>query len=666
MCGIAGVIWHDLNRPAPREAVKVMTDVIFYRGPDDEGLYGEGPVAFGQRRLSILDLSRAGHQPMRSGDGRYVLVFNGEIYNYIELRQQLTDLGHSFVSNTDTEVLLEAYRQWGSDCVSRFNGMWAFAIYDVREQTIFFSRDRFGIKPLYYVLRHDALAFASEIKAILAAFPDERRANLPYLYHFLPSGAFDDGPETSFANVLALLPAHNAVYDIRRATLRVSRYWDLDVESFRSRWGQGDPVDTLRELLQSSIDLHMRSDVPVGTCLSGGVDSSTLVCLMSRRGGEPVHTFSGLYPDRDCDERRYVDAVNGCARTLPGPVMPEPKGDLIDDLAKITWHQDEPTAGPGLYTQYHVMRRASEDVKVILDGQGADELFAGYLPYFTQHASDLASAGKRGQAAMLLLSVARHWGLKQSMLLAPHVFGQRVVGLLRRLKAQQASPSFFHPAFTERVRGQEIARHWPTRLPSALNNTLYWHLAAQSIPALLHYEDRNSMAYSIEARVPLLDYRIVEFALALAPQYKIHGSWTKWVLRQAASNVLPAEVAWRRSKMGYPTPFARWLRQPSERDKAAEVLFSDSLRQREIVPETTLRSYWETHQSGKADLSWLLYRYLTLELWYRQFIDGWHPNPARPPRTGAASTQRVWDGPERSAPSPHYLRAAPAAKETQR
>jgi asparagine synthase (glutamine-hydrolysing) len=609
-----------------------------HRGPDDGGLYAAGPVALGHRRLSILDLSENGRQPMFSSDGNFVLVFNGEIYNYLELREELAARGSRFQSQTDTEVILEAYRHWGQDCVSRFNGMWAFALYDVRDRLVFFSRDRFGIKPFYYVLDGECLAFASEIKGVLTMRPRERAANLPYVARFLPGGALDDGAETCFANVRALLPGHNAIYRLDGTHFAIARYWRLDHAAEANAARERDAVEELRELLSSAVRLHMRSDVPVGSCLSGGIDSSTIVCLMSRDHPEPIRTFSGIYPDRGCNEETYVNAINRHVRTRPCLVRPEPHGDLVDDLATITWHQDEPTAGPGLYTQFHVMRHAAAQVKVILDGQGADELFAGYLFYLRPHLADMLGAPgatAKLRATALLLSAWRHWGAGSVPGGWDLVLGRwvgKVQRLLRRAlprRGRSPLPPVLHPSIDDRIRGAEILRDPPAPAGGELGTLLYSQVVSTSLPALLHYEDRNSMAFSIEARVPFLDHRLVELALRLPSHLKINGSWTKWALRKAAEPVLPAKVAWRRSKLGYPTPMARWLRQPRDREAAAAVLFSTSLARRELVHPDVLRQAWDEHQAG-ADHSWLLYRVLTTELWHRMYLDQWQPRPARP------------------------------------
>lgn len=634
MCGIAGYIWKDFRRPANHASVHAMSDMLSHRGPDDAGIFARGPVCLGHRRLSILDLSEAGHQPMVTHDGRYAITFNGEVYNYIELAHELELYGYEFRTCTDTEVILAAYCHWGADCVSRFNGMWAFAIYDSTSETVFLSRDRSGIKPLYYVLSNDALVFASEIKAIVSVMPELREPNLPYLGRFLTTGLFDDSQQTCFRRVISLLPAHNARFDLQSNAFQTWRYWQIDPEK---TWQpeDGDPVEKLASLLESAVQLHMRSDVPVGTCLSGGIDSSTIVCLMSRLRKDPVLTFSGLYSDKNCNEKRYVDAINAHASSRSFPIFPEPNADLLEDLARITWHQDEPTAGPGLYTQFHVMRKASREVKVILDGQGADELFAGYLFYFHSVIQDLAASGawlSRMAGFRLLLAIAWHWGTRSVPGNWHALLGTTISSLRSRLssmrpRTQDVREPLLHPDLLRCSNAQQPTMAITRPFAHQLTNELYAQATATSLPALLHYEDRNSMAYSIEARVPLLDYRIIEFAFTLPSSYKLHGSWTKWVLRKAAEPLLPAQVAWRRSKLGYPTPMARWLRQLPDSKIIEDLLMSKMHCSRDLLNNNAIKRLWQEHLDG-ADHSWLLYRIITTELWHQHFIDNFRPCPA--------------------------------------
>jgi asparagine synthase (glutamine-hydrolysing) len=358
---------------------------------------------------------------------------------------------------------------------------------------------------------------------------------------------------------------------------------------------------------------------------------------MSRLRDGPVHTFSGIYPDRDFNEADYVAAINRHADTIPCPVFPEPRGDLVEDLQTITWHQDNPTAGPGLYTQFHVMRRASQEVKVILDGQGADELFAGYLFYFSAHQHDLRAAGVAGKLRALMLSAAIwwHWGAKHLP------FAQRLRSMLRRLTGGRGpqpvgASEIVHPDLAADAVSSPLTRNEFAPVPGLLNQLLCDQLLNSSLPSLLHYEDRNSMAFSLEARVPFLDYRIVEFAVGLDASYKISSSWTKWVLRKATADILPPLVAWRRSKLGYPTPMARWFRQLAEKPALEELLFSPRAAARGLVRPDVLRTAWEQHQDGH-DHSWLLYRVLTTELWHRHYIDALVPAVARSPVAASLS-----------------------------
>jgi len=653
MCGIAGFLWKDPHRPVNRRVIDEMCRIMWHRGPDDGGAYIRGNVGLGHRRLAILDLTSAGRQPMQTRDARFVVIFNGEIYNYRELRAELKRLGARFSTNTDTEVLLEAYRRWGPDCVTRFNGMWAFAVYDTADETVFLSRDRLGIKPLYLLQDDESFCFASEIKALLAVRPSQRRPNIRWLATFLRTGVRDTDAQTAFENVVSLPPAHNAVYDVRSGRFRQARYWDLDPLRAGTVPAAEAP-EMLHDLLRSSIDLHLRSDVPVGTCLSGGLDSSTIVGMTAERTSEPVYTFSGLYDDSACNEQRYVEAVNRHVRTVPRAVRPSPRGDLIDDLRTITWHQDEPTSGPGLYTQFHVMRAARNDVTVVLDGQGGDELFAGYLFDFNARIRDLIAGGSvsgRWKALPLLLSIARHWGPVTSADGWNRFFGGSLGWLKRFLRRpRSADCNVVRPEFLPEDESTPRIPS-PSRFGTYLDQFLYEQVTRTLLPTLLHYEDRNSMAYSLEARVPLLDHRVVEFAFALSAEAKLHGSWTKWSLRKVAERYVPADVAWRRSKMGYPTPIDRWLRQPSDRDRIAETLLGAASQPCGILDGDVIRRLWREQQAG-VNHGWLLYRVLTTQLWFEQTIDNWQPQPVRsagvPSSAGPTSVQGPGDG-ERAA-----------------
>lgn len=632
MCGIAGIL--NLNGE-PVSAVKLrgMMDVMAYRGPDDSGVYVDENLGLGHRRLSIIDLSASGHQPMTNEDGTIWLVFNGEIYNYLELIPILHQKGHHFRSRSDSEVIIHSYEEWGEQCVQRFNGMWAFAIWDKRQEKLFLSRDRFGVKPLYYYSTPTHFYFGSEIKCLLTVAPEARQPNYPYLYHFLPSGALDDGEETFFQGVKQLLAAHSLI--VKGREQKLENYWRYDAESAKKRYDYGQPEETLRALLWDAVKLRLRSDVPVGTCLSGGLDSSSIVALASQMMGHSVKTFSCLYEDPDCDERYFVDVLNGYCQADAYPVSPGGK-DLFDVLPKIVWHQDEPTAGPGLYSQWHVMGAAHGKVKVLLDGQGGDELLAGYFTYFDAYLSSLLKDFIKERRPFYLSSflrsireIRRLTGQPYFLKHAQNYLPWPVKGLVSRArqlakrvnpKTLEVAPSIFHPDFIANVKGREIRREYPVQFDNELNNLLYWHLVRQSIPALLHYEDRNSMAFSIEARTPFLDYRLVEFCLGLPYDLKMRHGTTKYLLRRALRDDLPREIVERKDKKGYPTPMARWLRE-SGQEKMKEILFSSEARRRKIFSVDGIRYRVERHCAGTIDANWEIYRWLTTELWFQTFID---------------------------------------------
>lgn len=623
MCGIAGVYYLKDSALAQESLLRQMVAIQRHRGPDGEGFYLDGPLGLGHCRLSIIDLSPAASQPMPNEDKQLWLTYNGEVYNYLELMAELKAKGHAFRSRSDSEVILHAYEEWGEDCVKRFNGMWAFALWDKRNKKLFCSRDRFGVKPFYYLYDGQAFLWASEIKALLAARPQERQPNYPYLYHFLTTALMDDGPETSFQNILSVPPAHSLT--VGPGGLRLYRYWDYD-ESVRQRYDYQHPEETFRELLRDAVKLRLlRSDVPVGTCLSGGLDSSSVVALASGMIEAQVKTFSAIYDDPDCDESFFVRVVNERFNTVPHLVYPEPQ-DLFHLLPRIVWHQDEPTAGPGLYSQWHVMKVAQGRVKVLLDGQGGDELLAGYHGYFAHYlATLLANFLRKGQVSALVrlaqecpaVAELAGWGTLRSALksYAPAL----ARSLYRRWRGTEATTDI-HPELKALADAHPVRRKPPMRFPEELNNMLYYALTSQSIPALLHYEDRNSMAFSLEARVPFLDYRLAEFCLGLPYDQKIRGATTKYILRRALNGILPPEVRDRRDKKGYPTPVARWFRD-SQRQGVAEILFDARTRQRRVLAPAIIEAKFRAHCEGRHDYSWEIWRWLTTELWFRQFID---------------------------------------------
>lgn len=628
MCGIAGFINKD-GSAASVQKLKQMTDAIAHRGPDAEGQLCEGNIALGHRRLSIIDLSDAGRQPMESADGRFVITFNGEIYNYRELKEELSALGAVFTNDTDTQVIIEAYRFWGPGCLPRFNGMWAFALLDRMKREVFLSRDRFAVKPLYLLNRDDLFMFASESKAIIAAQPEENIPDLVQIHRFVGITAPENIDEHSwYANIRIFPAASYGIYSLESNAFDVKTYWEPDIELFRKKWIEGkNPVNTFRELFDDAVKIRLRADVEVGTCLSGGLDSSAIVGCCNKRHGVTMRTFSSRYSDKSCDEGEFIDSVNRFTNSKAVPVYPDNKPiTFVEAFQRINANHDGPSAGASLYSQYSVFREVGRHVKVVLDGQGADELFCGYAGFFNPALRKAAKTSPRIVMIRTLSELLRENDFIDASQLSADV-GIRVFGVDNYLRlvekiqkeaaaqaAQMKSSTRFTPDFSALVSdspdcscrcksNDEITQ-------MCLDQTLVY-----SIPQLCHNEDSNSMNFSVEVRMPFLDYRIVEFALALDSSYKIRGAWQKWIIRRALKPYLPVKVRRRRNKMGYPAPFFRWLRESEEKEQFKEIIFS--FAKRNIVPTETIETYYYAHMRGEANMEQMLFRYLSLELWLR-------------------------------------------------
>lgn len=628
MCGIAGFINKD-GSAAGVQKLKRMTDAIAHRGPDAEGQLCEGNLALGHRRLSIIDLSDAGRQPMESADHRYVITFNGEIYNYRELKEELSSLGAVFKNDTDTEVIIEAYRFWGPACLSRFNGMWAFALLDRIERKLFLSRDRFAVKPLYLLNRDDLFMFASEAKAIIEVQPEENIPDLVQIRRFVGITAPENIDEHSWYGNIRIFPAASyGVFSLDSNTFEVKTYWEPDIALFRKKWIEGkDPVETFRKLFDDAVRIRLRADVEVGTCLSGGLDSSAIVGCCSKRHGVTMQTFSSRYDDKSCDEGEFIDSVNRFTGARAVPVYPDDKPfPFLEAFRRINRNHDGPSAGASLYSQFSVFREVGRHVKVVLDGQGADELFCGYAGSLNPAMRKAASTAPRISMIWKLLELLRENDFIDASQLSADV-GIRVFGIDHYLRlteevqkeaaaqaSQLKSHSLFTPAFSALVSDRPNCscsyQSADEITQMCLDQTL-----VSSIPQLCHNEDSNSMDFSVEVRMPFLDYRIVEFALALDSSYKIKGVWQKWIIRKALRPYLPVKVRRRRNKMGYPAPFFRWLRESEEKEQFKEIIFS--FARRNIVPAETIEAYYNAHMRGEANMEGILFRYLSLELWLR-------------------------------------------------
>jgi len=605
-----------------------MRDCITHRGPDDAGVWtsNKGGVLLASRRLAILDLSASGHQPMQDATGSRTIVFNGEIYNYVELRDELRTKGYQFRSHGDTEVLLNAYDAWGTDCLSRLNGMFAFAIWDEKLQRLFAARDRFGEKPFYYHYdpKRGFFLFASEIKALLISQAVEARPSHPAIYRYLAYHEIDNGADTLFQGILALPPGHALVFSVDSHGPKIWRYWDLDPEAETHLADDEAYGERMRELLGDAVQIRLRADVPVGSSLSGGLDSSTIVGLIAgERNDQRQVTFSARFHDVRFDEGQYIQCVVDSAHVEAHFVFPDPNR-LPDELETLTWHQDHPFGGSSVYAQWNVMRLAKEHgVTVLLDGQGADESLAGYHHYFGPYYAGLLRQLHWGT---FLVSFCRYLR-EQGSTCVPIIVSYLLPSFMRiPLKGLLRPPGI-------RV---EFSRQWgsePERVSSRFKNPLqeelYQTLTRTSLPTLLRYADRNSMAFSREVRLPFLDHRLVEFLFAIPANQKIRGTTTKVVLRNAIRGIVPEKIRTRKDKIGFAPPETSWLLGP-HRSWVEDIFHSERFQHREWIEPKVVGHVWRGFLSGRSGWNTLIWRWLSLEFWARVFLDGAGTNSGMP------------------------------------
>lgn len=565
MCGIAGLVGKESAFSA--EQLQNMLNCILYRGPDDAGEWSEGKVRLGHRRLSILDLSPGGRQPMRYTD-RYVLTFNGEIYNYLELKEELRGKGYAFSTESDGEVIPAAYDCWGEDCQKHMNGMWAFALYDRAEESLFCSRDRFGIKPFYYMDRDEGFAFGSEIKQLLTVLPEPPHVNAPALEAFLAAGYLECGADTMFREVSQLRGGHCLRYEAPTGSLRVKKWFD-PAEIVPRPMEEGEAKQRFHDAFAAAVERHLRSDVEVGSCLSGGLDSSAIVCAVNRMtGGEPrQYAITACFEQEGYDERRYSRAAAAaCTNLTVSEVFPDMER-LLDQLDDMLWHMDEPFASTSIFAQRQVFRRAGElGLKVMLDGQGSDELLAGYPDFYKTEFAWLFRTGRWKTLRREIEAYRR---------LHPSDSGKKSLRFFAVAALEAAAPLWLQNAVFRLYQRQSRDRRWLRLTKSGMDRLCavkrryakadpQAYLCASltnGLSELLHYEDRNSMAFSVEARVPFLDAEFAKLAMEVPFPMKIREGKTKWILREALSDILPEAIAHRYDKMGFVTPEALWLRQ---------------------------------------------------------------------------------------------------------
>lgn len=552
MCGIFGLV--TKIGPVDAEQVGRLTDLVAHRGPDGRGIRVSGNVGLGHRRLAIIDLSEDGAQPMR--DKRYPIwiTYNGEIYNYLELRAELQALGFVFHTASDTEVLLAAYVCWGEKCLDKFNGMWSFAIHDERDNTLFCARDRFGVKPFYYVDSPTEFAFGSEIRQLLPLV-ERRIAEDDLVSDFLVCGLTDHTNRTFFKGIEKLPPGHWLRVDVSTGQIDVARYYLLSPEPTKAN--DSDASHSLRILLDDATRLRLRSDVRVGTCLSGGLDSSTVATLAAKRytlnSNEAFFAITAVSQQASNNEERY--AADVATKSGLNWLCTEPTYDEFASTAEILLDvQEEPFAGPSIMMQYEVMKTArSNGVIVLLDGQGGDETLLGYHRYYAAWLLDhLKRDGVRG--FLSAFRAAMQAGISPRKLIM-YLLGAGSAGIRSTFYRWRYS-------FLKNAELPESLRRFAraTRDAPAMQ---VLEITETNLPMLLRFEDKNSMRFGIETRLPFLDYRFVEFALGLSTRVKLNKGWTKWPLRAAAKDLLPASICWRKDKIGFEAPDQLWLNRHS-------------------------------------------------------------------------------------------------------
>jgi len=629
MCGIAGFVTTTPGA-GPDAVLRRMADCIRHRGPDDRGFYWDAHASLAHLRLSIVDLA-GGHQPMSSESGSVWITYNGEIFNHASLRPELQRAGHRYQTNCDTEAILHAYEQYGPACVSHFRGMFAFAVWDQPRKRLFCARDRLGIKPFYYYWDGRLFAFASEIKALLEHPSISAAFDSSLLPEYLAFGYISD-ERTLFNGIRKLMPGHTLTLDLEDGCpkLETKRYWDVPEFGSPEARSDQDWIRECRQRIEETVRLRLMSDVPLGMFLSGGVDSSTIAALLKRMADGPVETFAVGYRESAFSELGYARQVADSIGTDHHEVVVSME-QFFDAMPRLIWHEDEPITWPSSVSLYFVSKLASERVKVVLTGEGSDELFAGYSRYAT------TLLNQRGAAVYGLLPAGlrrsiRTWIGQSHMLSAAlrRKLGHTPLGQGESLESLYIDN--FYSAFPAQEQGRLLGfepggsayrgflSYWNARPDSSMLQRMLYADQKTYLVELLMKQDQMSMATSIESRVPLLDHQLVEFAARVPPGLKIHGRTSKYILKRAVEDLLPPEIV-HRKKEGFPTPLREWLRRPEaapllDRIRDKNGLVAECLDRREV--EAVL----ERHTRGWEDGTGRIWRLLNLQLWGDIFLTG--------------------------------------------
>jgi len=621
MCGICGIYNYKTLLPARAEQVEKMYGVMRHRGPDGHGSFADGPIGLGHCRLSILDTSSRGSQPMKSEDGSIVIVFNGEIYNFIELRELLAQKGYVFRTGTDTEVIIQMYREFGEKCLDYFVGMFAFALWDAKEQKLFLVRDRLGVKPLYYLSTPDGILFGSEVKSILEAAPKRPVVQLQALDCFMSFG-YVPGERSLFEGVLKLSAGHYMIVSNGKPIVR--RYWDL-VFSEEADRGEAYYVEKLREILLDASRIRLRSDVPLGVFLSGGLDSSSVVALLARELNEPIKTFSVAYDKGgDFDETHYSRIVARKFHTDHHEFYVDP-AEFRDFIPKFVWFMDEPVTEAAAISLYFIAKLARDYVTVVLSGEGADEMFAGYPIYHYMKVLDnyrrLPQMLREGILNPLLSRIGGD-KVKKYLQLSENPLHERYTGV--SLYEAPVKQQLYTQSFKSELNGfnsldviaphYKNSEHW-----DPLNRMLYLDIKTWLVDDILIKADRMSMAPSLELRSPFLDHRIAEFAASLPVKYKLNGRTGKYILKKSMEGILPPEIIYRKKK-GFPTPLETMFKHELN-EYAVELLTERRTIDRGYFDPGFVARILDEHTRGARAHHKIIWQLIVLEEWHRCFAD---------------------------------------------
>ena len=635
MCGICGIVELDGIRRFTEENVQAMADAIHHRGPNDEGKLISGPVGLGFRRLSIIDLA-GGHQPMTNEDGTIWIVFNGEIYNHRQLRPFLESRGHRYRSNSDTETILHLYEEYGPDCVSHLRGMFAFAIWDSSQKRFFCARDRLGIKPFYYAVAGGRFLFASEIKSILELPQVRGSLNRRVLPEFLTFG-YISSDETLFEGIHKLMPGHHLQIQLNGQTQKpvIIQYWDLELGGENPSLKEADYVSQFQEIFAETVKQHLMSDVPVGVFLSGGLDSSSIAAEMARTRKDRIQTFSVGYAETPYSELPYAQMMARHINSEHHEVTIGPE-EFFASLPSLIWHEDEPIVWPSSVALYSVSRCASEKVKVVLTGEGGDEIFAGYLKYRLTMLNMLGGPAYRKLVPQSLRELIRKGlthealpdslarKLRHSFLYYSDVFQEMYFDNFYSVFPQKGQAEILTSGLIEELQGVDAYANCmrffdgKTADQPVLERLLYLDMKTYLVELLMK-QDQMSMATSIESRVPFLDHELVTFAARVPAKYKVRHFSGKYLLRRAMADRLPEKLL-KRTKKGFPTPIRPWMRNQLG-ERVYTILTEGRTTERGLIKPEYVRQLLEAHRQGYSYATEGCWRLLNLELWSRIFLD---------------------------------------------